>query len=60
MKSHAMAISQLEIEVAVLTASVKWTRKFRNIQNIKEKKSPKFKNDDNITKLDQCPRQDSI
>ena len=59
-KSRAIAISQLEIRVAVLRVSVKWTRKYKNIQNIKGKKTPKLKNIDNITKLDQCPSQDSI
>ena len=46
-----MAISHLEIEVVILRVSLKWTRKFKNIPNIKEKKNPKLKNIDNITKL---------
>ena len=35
-ESRMMAIS--EIRVTVLRVSVKWTRKFKNTQNIKEKK----------------------
>ena len=38
-----MAISQLEMEVAVLRISVKRTRKLNDIQNVKEKKSQKLK-----------------
>ena len=53
-----MAISQLEIRLAVLKVSLKWTRKFKNIQNIQ--KTPNFKNIDNITKLGQGPCQDLI
>ena len=56
-----MAISQLEIRVAVLRVSVKWTRKFKNIQKIRPLPEQKrLKNIDNITKLDECPCQDSI
>ena len=56
-----MAISQLEIRVAVLRVAVKWTRKLKNIQKIPPLPKQKWlKNIDNITKLDECPCQDSI
>ena len=56
-----MTISQLQIRVAVLTVSVKWTKKFKNIQKPPPKKKKKIiENIDNITKLGQCPCQDSI
>ena len=53
-----MGISQLQIRVAGLRVSVKWTRKFKNIQKIALLK--KLKNTDSITNLEQCPCQDWI
>ena len=54
-----MAVSPLQIRVAVLRVPVKWTRKILKYSNDPPSQK-KSRNINNITKLDQCPCQDSI